>query len=331
MDGERPAGVSIRPYAVDRDEGGAYRLWQVALGATWPLSQAVFHRITADPAAYQPGDHLIAERGGELVGMVATQAVRTPGEPRPRGGVLALLVAPAWRRQGIGRALLAQGVAHLRRRGVTRVQLGGGARSYFWPGVPLDLPDAVAFFAACGWPEVERSFDLVLPLRDVRQPAGIDEALVRQRVQIAPATPWQMPAILAFERRQFPQWLPFFEQPAAHGACTDVLAASGPDGAVLGTALLLDPRAAWRERPFTWAAILGADTGGIGALGVAESWRGRGIGLALAARVTASLLERGTATSYVGWTWLVDWYGRLGYRPWREYWMSWLGIEMLRA
>lgn len=57
-------------------------------------------------------------------------------------------------------------------------------------------------------------------------------------------------------------------------------------------------------------------------LGVAEPQRGQGIGLALAACVTATLWERGVETSSVGWTWLVDWYGKLGYRLWREYWMS---------
>jgi len=54
-----------------------------------------------------------------------------------------------------------------------------------------------------------------------------------------------------------------------------------------------------------------------------EAVREKGIGLALAARVTELLQQRGLGMSYVGWTWLVDWYGRLGYRVWREYVMSW--------
>lgn len=58
---------------------------------------------------------------------------------------------------------------------------------------------------------------------------------------------------------------------------------------------------------------------------MAEAWRGRGVGLALAALVTECLREEGVARSYVGWTWLVDWYGRLGYRVWRTYAMSWRG------
>jgi predicted N-acetyltransferase YhbS len=54
----------------------------------------------------------------------------------------------------------------------------------------------------------------------------------------------------------------------------------------------------------------------------AESLREQGIGLALAARATEIVRERGLARSYVGWTWLVDWYGKLGYRVWQEYIMA---------
>jgi len=69
--------------------------------------------------------------------------------------------------------------------------------------------------------------------------------------------------------------------------------------------------------------LLGQNVGELGPLGVLEAVRENGIGLALAARVTELLRERGASVRYVGWTWLVDWYGRLGYQVWREYVMSW--------
>jgi GNAT superfamily N-acetyltransferase len=84
-----------------------------------------------------------------------------------------------------------------------------------------------------------------------------------------------------------------------------------------------DPCAPWWQADIRWLAVLGEQTGGIGPLGVVESMRRRGIGLALAARVTEVLRERGLEKSYIGWTWLVDWYGRLGYQIWQEYIMSW--------
>ena len=59
-----------------------------------------------------------------------------------------------------------------------------------------------------------------------------------------------------------------------------------------------------------------------GLSGVAEEAREQGIGLALAARVTERIRVRELTTSFVGYAWLVDWYGRLGYRVWCEHWMS---------
>jgi predicted N-acetyltransferase YhbS len=72
-----------------------------------------------------------------------------------------------------------------------------------------------------------------------------------------------------------------------------------------------------------WCERYGAETGGIGVLGVAGGWRERGIGRALAATVTELLRVRGLGRSFVGWTWLTPWYGELGYRACQEHVMSW--------
>jgi hypothetical protein len=77
------------------------------------------------------------------------------------------------------------------------------------------------------------------------------------------------------------------------------------------------------QRPSVWSEVHGEATGWIGTPGVAEEHRERGIGLAPAATVTEMLGERGPQRSFVGWTWLVEWYGALGYRVCRELAMSW--------
>ena len=61
------------------------------------------------------------------------------------------------------------------------------------------------------------------------------------------------------------------------------------------------------------------NTGGVGALGVIKSMRKQGIGLALAAKTTEVIQSNGADYSFVGWTWLKDWYGKLGYKVWHSY------------
>jgi GNAT superfamily N-acetyltransferase len=315
---------TFRCYHPEDDEGQVYGLWQRALGDQWSLSRAVFHAMTVGNPAYLAGDHLVALLDDDkIVGFAGTESWSVPGEPVPCGEILVVMVDPVHRRQGVGRALLGRALGVLKRRGVTQVQLGGGAFDFFWPGVPANLPGAWPFFEACGWETVERSYDLVLDLDGYVTPPGIYERIRLPGITIETAMPGDIPALLAFWGQHFPGWLYYYQQVVERGGCEDMVLARHPERGIVGTSCAIYPRAPWRQDSFRWASLLGEDTGSLGALGVAESVRENGIGLAIAARVTELLRERGAAKSYVSWTWLVDWYGRLGYKVWREYVMSW--------
>lgn len=71
-----------------------------------------------------------------------------------------------------------------------------------------------------------------------------------------------------------------------------------------------------------WRMFLGEDMGAIGAVGVKELEREKGIGLAMVSEASQILRNRGIRNCFVHWTWLVDWYGKLGYKVWQEYWMA---------
>jgi beta-N-acetylhexosaminidase len=317
-----PSSIQIRPYNPVRDEPQVYALWQRTLTPNWPLSQAAFHDKTVASQVYQPGDHFVAECADGVIGFVATQARMILGEPHPRGELMVVMVDPAFQRRGIGRALLEHALTRLRERGVEQVQLGAGGLSYFWAGVPTNLPGAWPFFEACGWTETERSFDLVRELGDYSTPPWVYERTRRAGIRITTAEAADLPALLAFEAAHFPRWLIHYERVAAQGAVSDIVLAKDAESRIVGTSSVMDFRSSG-QHGFVWEQLLGDNTGGVGPLGVAEAARGWGIGLALAARVTELLQSREVAASYVGYTWLVDWYGKLGYRIWREYRMSW--------
>jgi len=320
------AAITIRPYEDPRDEAGIYNLWRATLGDRWLVSRRTFRHITVGSGAYQPGDHLVAQAGDPIVGFVGTQTRLLPSDSAPRAELMAIMVAPAQQRQGVGKALLEAALDALKRKGVTEVQLGGGGISYFWAGVPADLPGAWSFFQACGWPKVETSFDLVRELGDYTTPPGIYERVRKPQITLETAKPADIPEVLAFEAQHFPRWLHAFERVAAHDEGGDVVLARDAQRDIVGTTLVMAARSrSWRDR-FVWSELLGPNLGGVGPLGVMEAMRGRGIGLALAARVTELLKERGVETSYIGWTWLVDWYARLGYRVWQEHTMSWKSL-----
>jgi predicted N-acetyltransferase YhbS len=76
--------------------------------------------------------------------------------------------------------------------------------------------------------------------------------------------------------------------------------------------------------PLYWAAAEypGEIHGSIGPLGVDGSVRGGGLGLGLVAAGTAYLRQQGATFVTIDWTDLADFYGRLGYKPWKNYYMG---------
>lgn len=311
--------IELRPYEPQKDALQIYALWQRTLGHRWPLPYEIFHAVTVANPVYQSGDHFVAVSDGEIVGWIGTQL--RPQLPSPQGHLLLLLVAPAYQRQGIGSMLHAHALSSLQERGAARIQLGGGYY-YLWQGVPTSLPGAWSFFQACGWEEVERSFDLVRDMSGYSTPTGVYERL-HPTITLGQATASDADAILAFEEQHFPQWLRHYQRVLQHHGYADVVVAKEEHQKIVGTSFVKDPHAAWWDYELRWMSLLGQETGGVGPLGVAESYRQQGIGLALAARVTELVHERGLKKSYIDWTWLVDWYGKLGYQVWQEYVMSW--------
>jgi GNAT superfamily N-acetyltransferase len=312
--------ISIKPYQPDTDEVQVYDLWLSTLGNDWPVPRDVFHAITVGNAAYREGDHFVALFENNIVGFVGYQV---PNLTASRGGLIVILVASAYQRQGVGRALHDRALEALKQRGVSSVQVGAGALHSFWPGVPVNLPAAWAFFQACGWTEQERTFDLVGDLDSYSTPPWVYERIRQANITVEVAKREDVPAILEFEARNFPGWLPYYQQvTACDSEYGDVVVAKDVQGNIVGTSFVHDPHAEWYPHDMPWTPLLGENTGGVGPLGVAEAMRGCGSGLALAAKVTELLAQRGIARSFVGYTWLVDWYGRLGYNVWREYYVS---------
>ena len=307
--------IMIRPYHPAKDEQAVFALWNSLLGDTWPLSLHTFHNITLDSIAYQEGDHLIAEDEHTILGFLATQTKPKKHQAQPRGEIMLLLVEKTKQRTGIGRRLLTAGLAHLQRKGMRDVQLGGGGNAYFWPGVPTNLPGAVSFFEALGWHYTETSVDMVMNLKEYATPAFVWERIRPQHLVFQIANQHNFSDLLRFEKVNFPQWYGYFLSRREKKQYGDVLCVKDHTNAIVGTVIV--------ESDPMWEQLLGKNTGTIGALGVAERMRGQGIGLALAAKATEMLKIRNMTTSYLGWTWLIEWYGMLGYTVWRDYQMSW--------
>jgi GNAT superfamily N-acetyltransferase len=276
------------------DRAALVRLWRSALAPAWPLLPGALDLV-------QTG--LVAEAGAEVVGAVASDR---------RGSLLLLMVDPARRRQGVGSALHAAALARLREAGAGEVGLGSGGANYVWPGVPLDLPDAVRFFAARGWTWDGPVSDLTADLRAYEPPPGVLERAAAAGVSFSVARPEEVAEALRFEERWFPEWVLWFGQPEV-----SVLLARDGQGTIVGSLLLAGP-----GRCSIYWPMLGDDMATIGCVGVAGTVRRSGIGGAMVARASQLLSQAGARNCHIGWVGLQVFYEQLGYRRWRDYGMA---------
>ena len=320
------ARVLIRPYNPNLDTAALLPLWQAALGDTWPMRDDLLRRQLTGHRFYRGDDHLVAVADGRIVGFVGTQVDRWEGVPESKrgGGISVVLVHPDWQRQGIGRRLHEAALAQLRREGVQELRLGGGGAYRFWPGIPTDLPGAYEFFAACGWPlEPDKgSCDLVRDLSDFKVPPAMDARLAQECVTVRPARQDEVDDVLAFEFEHFPGWAAGFVYMGELGDFQNMLVAVDAAKGIVGTLMLHTPSSRWLTANITWQTLLGDSLGGISAVGVAQSERGRGIGIGMVTVGSDVLRERGVGNCHIDWTNIIDFYGKLGYTVWRRYWMS---------
>jgi len=301
----------IQRYDAQRDEADVLDLWKKTIGQEWPIYPARFRLVLAGP---EP-QHFVVREDTQVVGFAAT--FKSPGEPQKAGHMAALLVAPHKRGQGIGTALHDTALKQLG--DVSSVQLGS-LSPRFWCGIPGNLPSAISFFRAQGWSFSETVYDLVQDLRDYTTPAYIHQRMEREQISFELASSQNIADVLAFEAREFPNWLMYYERNARIGDYQDLLVArDNASGQVVGTLVMYSAQSHPSRPDLIWQTLLGDDAGAMGAVGVAASERGRGIGIALVARASELLKERGVRNCYIDWVVLTDFYAKLGYTTWRDY------------
>jgi beta-N-acetylhexosaminidase len=154
--------------------------------------------------------------------------------------------------------------------------------------------------------------DLTADLRTYTAPPGVAERAARAGITLAVAGGDALAEALEFERRWFPEWVRWFQLPGV-----SPLLARDREGEVVGSLLLAGPGPCSIYWP-----MLGEDMATIGAVGVAESARRRGVGAAMVVRASQLLRQAGAGVCHIGWVGLQTFYEELGYRRWRDYLVS---------
>jgi predicted N-acetyltransferase YhbS len=243
--------------------------------------------------------------GRPLVGFVAGQ----PGDGgAPSGVVLAsvghrdslvghvdlVAVAPAARRKGVGRALVAAAERALAGLGAREVLLAGNAPRYAWPGIDVRYTPAVCAATALGYERDEVAWNMTVDLspgsRAVRPTDPAESRLAASGVRVRRAGPADREALSAFAAGAFEgSWgeevADSIGRPGAGCHFAD------RDGEVLGFAAYGSSRPSW-----------------FGPMGTAPAAQGLGIGGVLLRRCLIDMRDAGHGSAQIGWVGPVPFY-----------------------
>lgn len=298
-------------------------LWNRALGERYPLTERLWQQNIADDPNWRADDAFVLRQGDTITGFAVTRrfqlldrypAMAPIGD---LGAIPALVIDPAYAGRGYGTQLLAAAEDHLLRQGATRCDIGGSV-GHFLPGPPAENERALRFWQRHGYHPDRLVHDLQRSLADWRNPT----MALPTGWRIAQGTPADQAGLLTFLYTSFPgRWYYHLADSLARGyEMGDATLLFAPSGEVAGFV------ATWRDAspllgPAThWFPALDPQHGGIGPLGIAASARGQGLGLAIVAAAVDHLHRHGAIDCTIDWTNLTDFYGRLGFRPWRSYW-----------
>ncbi|THF83390.1 GNAT family N-acetyltransferase [Cohnella fermenti] len=297
-------------------------IWNAELGASYPLRPRLLKQnVFADRRLLKEGSWAAREsEGGELVGFVAVKRTSEGDESfelgRDLGWIHALFVAPNWRGQGIGGCLLRRAEEALAAAGVRRVQLGNDLHRRLFPGVPNELTETKGWFERRGYEYREDAYDLIRSYSAEERAELPDTGEATARIAQAA----DREELTAFMTRCFPgtwdlQQRDYWEQ-GGDGREYVVLERAGR---IIGFCRMNDAKSPLLAQNVYWAPLFNEELGGIGPLGIDEAQRGHRYGISIVQAAIGFLRERGVRHIVIDTTPFVDFYGKLGYKPWRKY------------
>ncbi|PWU45061.1 GNAT family N-acetyltransferase [Micromonospora globispora] len=252
---------------------------------------AILDALVTRAAGDRPVVLVGAVRGAELVGVLVGSVSQRDAR---LGHVDLMAVAPAERRRGVGRALLAEAERRLAELGATELLLAGNPPYYAWPGIDVRYTPAVCVALRLGYRQDRTAWNMTADLADgspaLRSTADAERRLADQGVTVRRAEPADLPALTAFARTTF------------GGAWDGELAGSvgrpgagahlaERDGEVLGFAAYGSSRPSW-----------------FGPMGTAPAAEGSGIGGVLLRRCLRDQAAAGIGAAQIGWVGPVPFY-----------------------
>ncbi|OGD84115.1 hypothetical protein A2572_03245 [Candidatus Collierbacteria bacterium RIFOXYD1_FULL_40_9] len=251
----------------------------------------------------------------KLVGFISVKS--KVFEEKKNGSTVFIFVDEKYRNKRIGHRLIQSGISWFKSQGVNNVKFGRNMGSYFWPGVPENLPSLQNFLKKEGFVLSEGPVDMSADITNFSAQTNVYKTLDENGVTIEFASERYKDQILKFTKENFSNWYEYYLDDLTKGKYDEIFFAHKGDEIIAISKLWIGGN---------WDLLFENNVGGGGALGVSEKWRGKGIGLAMKTWGTEILRDKGVKYVWIGWTSSIGFYEKLGFRVWRRYFNAELDI-----
>ncbi|MCK9368582.1 GNAT family N-acetyltransferase [Candidatus Dojkabacteria bacterium] len=307
--------ISIEEYTSNQFED----LWKLYESSNsfklWPVKKEKFLNILSGEGDINDLTKIfVAKDNSEIIGYLVCKY--SPNELESSTLVL-IIIKKEYEKKGTGKELLTKLETFLKSINVKKIALGN---SYLWPGIPENL-NCKDFFIKNGFVlQDEMPVDMARDTSNWTPPSGIYDCLDKYGVKIEFSNKEVAEDILDVLKKDFSdyEWYKFYKRDFDEGKYNNVFYAH-KDKEIIAVSEL------WYKN-CTWDLLFENNVGGGAVLGVVEDWRGKGIGLAMKTWGTERVKEMGAKYIYIGWTYEIDFYKRLGFEVWRRYYRGYKSI-----
>ncbi|HWO75015.1 MAG TPA: GNAT family N-acetyltransferase [Bacillus sp. (in: firmicutes)] len=297
----------------------AIALWNKEIGKQFPLRKDLFiQNSLEDENVCFDGSSMAFDDNESVIGFIIVkkwkESLNVPMNPEV-GWVQVLIVDSKHRNQGIGTKLLEKAENHLKKSGIKTLHLGRDPWHYF-PGIPNDYEQVKQWFERRGYLFKGHEYDLICQYSNhTLDPLPDDKAVSFSILSLE-----EKEDFLEFLHRCFPgRW----EYEAIHyfkkGGLGREFVVAKKNERIIGFCRINDEKSPFIAQNVYWSPLFEEELGGIGPLGIDQNERKNGYGLAIVKAAVHFLRQRAVKQIVIDWTGLVEFYGKLGYKPWKSY------------
>jgi len=293
------------------------RLWEGFYPERFRVSEELLRQKTVASPLFDWGASLLELDGDDRVtGFVAIKRSANPSRFVGPDPDQAHITAIAFEDPAQGVGLLEAAKRVLRNRGTYRLLFGQDS-GHLFPGCPMECHRLRDLLMVEGFTLTSHQVDLERDLADYTPPEG---CLPVQGADLRPIGADDVAKLDEFLAREFPgRWHHDVMNKIEVEDRSDFVVGVFVDDVCEGFALTQQEGCRLPIGGAVWHADLGPNWGALGPIGVSKRVRGKGYGDGILGYGLQILRERGARQSIIDWTTLVEFYGKHGFEPLRQY------------